>query len=57
MNLILIKIGFYAIDNSISDSAMRKKRKITVVAVPNSLASLRLPTFQIRIPRRPIISS
>ena len=31
MNLILIKIGFYAIDNSISDLAMRKKRKFTVV--------------------------
>lgn len=31
MNLILIKIGFYAIDNSISDLALRKKRKATVV--------------------------
>lgn len=31
MNLILIKIGFYAIENSITDFAIRKKRKATVV--------------------------
>lgn len=31
MNLILIKIGFYAIDNSITDLAISKKRKAAVV--------------------------
>jgi len=31
MNLILIKIGFYAIDNSITELAIRKKKKTTVV--------------------------
>lgn len=31
MNLILMKIGFYAIDNSITELAIRKKKKATVV--------------------------
>ncbi len=31
MNMILLKIGFYAIGNSITDLAIRKKKKATVV--------------------------
>jgi len=31
MNMILVKIGFYAIDNSITDFAIKKKRKATVL--------------------------